>query len=210
MNRFKVVASIKSSLVLQRRLGNKRISMSGPRWYTMQQQQENTMQGSTSPTAKLEEAFAGDIGAIPLPDKLEKLVSNIEALTLIETAQVVKALKKRLGLTDMPAMTNNSIMTGSSTAGGTNPTTSTAGAPTAEKAAPEEQKDFKVTLVKFDAGAKAKIIREMKVVLPNLNLVEAKNFVEGAPKVIKEKISKVDAEKIQKQFEALGATIKIE
>lgn len=98
----------------------------------------------------------------------------------------------------------------------------TAAATEAPKAA--EKTEFKLTLQKFDPAAKAKIIREIKLVLPQLNLVEvkrncytlvhyifkAKNFVESAPKLIKEKLKKDEAEKIKKTLEELGATVTME
>jgi len=72
---------------------------------------------------------------------------------------------------------------------------------------PKEKTIFNVTLEKFDAAAKAKIIREIKTIMPSINLVEAKKFVESVPKLLKENMPKEDAEKLQKTFEALGATV---
>jgi ribosomal protein L7/L12 len=74
----------------------------------------------------------------------------------------------------------------------------------------EVKTEFNVTLAKFDPASKAKIIREIKAILPGLNLVEAKAFVEGAPKLIKEKVKKEEAEKLKASLEALGATISLE
>lgn len=85
----------------------------------------------------------------------------------------------------------------------------------------------------FDAGAKPKVIREVKAMVPNLSLIEvkftlllsiaifilqrsdtlliqAKKFVESLPKILKENLSKADAEKLQKTFEAIGAVVKLE
>lgn len=81
-------------------------------------------------------------------------------------------------------------------------------APVEEK--PKEKTIFTVKLEKFDAAAKAKIIKEIKAVIPNMNLVEAKKFVESAPKVIRENVPKEDAEKLQKTFTDLGATVVLE
>lgn len=85
-------------------------------------------------------------------------------------------------------------------------------APAASSAPPaaEAKTEFRVTLDKFDPASKAKVIREIKAMLPNLNLVEAKAFVEGAPKLIKEKVKKEEAEKIKATLEALGATITLD
>lgn len=73
-----------------------------------------------------------------------------------------------------------------------------------------EKTEFTITLEKFDATSKPKVIREIKLLLPQLNLVEAKAFVEGAPKVVKEKVKKEDAEKIKKALEDAGATVSME
>ncbi|KAJ3393763.1 54S ribosomal protein L12, mitochondrial [Entophlyctis sp. JEL0112] len=83
-----------------------------------------------------------------------------------------------------------------------------AAAPAEEKA--PEQTEFKVKLEKFDAAAKAKIIREVKNIIPGANLVEAKKFVESVPKVLKENVPKEEAEKMKKMLEELGATIVLE
>jgi len=89
-----------------------------------------------------------------------------------------------------------------------------------------------VKLESFDTGAKPKVIREVKAMVPNLSLIEvrlhiyffsisfsqrlatvpiqAKKFVESLPKILKENLSKDDAEKLQKTFEAIGAVVKLE
>lgn len=77
-------------------------------------------------------------------------------------------------------------------------------------AAVAEKTEFRVTLEKFDPSSKAKVIREIKALLPQLNLVEAKTFVESAPKLIKEKVKKEEAEKIKKTLEELGATVSLD
>jgi large subunit ribosomal protein L7/L12 len=76
-----------------------------------------------------------------------------------------------------------------------------------EAAKPKEKTIFNVRLESFDAGAKPKIIKEVKAIVPNLTLIEAKKFVESVPKVLKEGIPKEDAEKIKKAFEAHGAVV---
>ncbi|CAG8607522.1 18806_t:CDS:2, partial [Dentiscutata erythropus] len=133
--------------------------------------------------------------------KIASIVDQISSLTLIETAELVQALKTRLNIQDvvLPAISNVSNVT----------------APASEAAAPEEEKApektaFTVKLEKYNADAKTKIIREMKNILPGTNLVEAKKFVESAPKVIKENVNKEEAEKIKKTLEGLGATVILE
>ncbi|KAJ3039600.1 54S ribosomal protein L12, mitochondrial [Rhizophlyctis rosea] len=93
------------------------------------------------------------------------------------------------------------------------PATAAAAAPAADAAPAKEAKaqtEFKVKLEKFDAAAKAKIIKEIKGLIPGANLVEAKKFVESVPKVVRENVPKEEAEKIKKQLEALGATVVLE
>lgn len=88
-----------------------------------------------------------------------------------------------------------------------------AAAPAAEAPKPveveAEKSVFNLKLESFDAAAKAKVIREVKAML-GLNLVEAKKFVESAPKVLKEGVTKEDADKIKAALEAVGAVIKLE
>ena len=163
---------------------------------------------STEPIANdTSSVFKNSLDELAISPKVASIVDSIATLSLLETGQLVSLLKKRLNLTADTAPV--SMGAPASPVAGAAPSMGAAEIKTA--AAPiEEQTEFKVTLVSFDAAAKAKIIREIKGTLSTLNLVEAKNFVEGAPKVIKEKTSKEDAEKLKKSFEALGATIKIE
>jgi len=88
-----------------------------------------------------------------------------------------------------------------------------AAAPAEEAAVEEKPKEktiFNVMLESFEAGAKPKIIREVKALVPNLTLIDAKKFVESLPKVLKENQSKEDADKMKATFEALGAVVKLE
>jgi large subunit ribosomal protein L7/L12 len=76
-----------------------------------------------------------------------------------------------------------------------------------EEAAPAAQEKtlFNLKLEKFDAGAKPKVIKEIKAML-GLSLVDSKKFVESAPKMMKEAVPKEEAEKIVATMKALGAT----
>lgn len=144
---------------------------------------------------------ATSMAEVPVNQEVSSLVDRITQLNLIQTSQLVKTLKERLNLPDaMPA------------AFAMGPASPSAAAPAAAPAAPvtEAKTEFKVTLEKFDPASKAKVIREIKALLTNLNLVEAKAFVEGAPKVIKEKVKKEEAEKIKATLEALGASVTLD
>jgi large subunit ribosomal protein L7/L12 len=141
-----------------------------------------------------------EIAGRPLSPQVQSIASQVLSLTLLDTVSLVQELKKQLNISDAslgPAFP----------AGGANAAPSPQGA---ASAAEPEKSEFRVILEKFDAPGKAKIIRELKALLPSLNLVEAKNFVEGAPKVIKEKVPRAEAEKLKKTFEEHGATIKLE
>ncbi|TFY70048.1 hypothetical protein EVG20_g2893 [Dentipellis fragilis] len=83
-----------------------------------------------------------------------------------------------------------------------------ADAPVEEK--PKEKTIFNVKLESFDAGSKPKIIKEVKALVPNLTLIEAKKFVESLPKILKESLPKEDADKIKKTFESLGGVVVLE
>ncbi|KAI8828307.1 ribosomal protein L7/L12 C-terminal domain-containing protein [Chytridium lagenaria] len=138
----------------------------------------------------------------PVDPKIAEIVEKIAGLSLLETAGLVQALKVKLNITEVAVQAVAAPA-------------ASAAAPAAEAAAPVEEKApeksaFKVKLEKFDAAAKAKIIREIKNLIPGSNLVEAKKFVESVPKVIKENVPKDEAEKMKTLLEGLGATIVLE
>ncbi|KAG6333888.1 hypothetical protein ID866_5201 [Astraeus odoratus] len=132
--------------------------------------------------------------------KITRIVDDISGLTLLQAADLVSLLKSRLNIQEiaMPA------------AAATAPA---AAAPAEEAAAEEKPKEktvFNVMLKSFDAAAKPKIIREVKALVPNLTLIDAKKFVESVPKVLKENLSKEDAEKLKQTFEGLGGVVELE
>jgi large subunit ribosomal protein L7/L12 len=73
-----------------------------------------------------------------------------------------------------------------------------------------EKTSFTIKLEKFDAAAKAKMIREIKGLIPGANLVAAKKFVESVPAIIREDVPKEEAEKIKATLEGLGGTVVLE
>ncbi|KIL00284.1 hypothetical protein PAXRUDRAFT_29925 [Paxillus rubicundulus Ve08.2h10] len=136
----------------------------------------------------------------PVDLKIGRIVDDISALTLLQAADLVSLLKSRLNIQEiaMPAASAPALA---------------ADAAPEEAAAEEKPKEktiFNVMLKSFDATAKPKIIREVKALVPNLTLIDAKKFVESAPKVLKENLSKEDAEKLKSTFEALGAVVVLE
>jgi len=124
-----------------------------------------------------------------MSEKIAEIVEKIKALTLVEAAELKKALEDEFGVTAAaPVMM--------------------AGAPAAAAAAPAEEKtEFDVIL----QSAGATKINVIKVVRAHtgLGLKEAKDLVDGAPKTVKEAVSKDEAEKIKKELEEAGATVQI-
>ncbi|RAR03020.1 putative mitochondrial 54S ribosomal protein MNP1 [Stemphylium lycopersici] len=95
--------------------------------------------------------------------------------------------------------------------GGAGPAAAAAAPVEEEEAAPAAQEKtlFNLKLEKFDAGAKPKVIKEIKAML-GLSLVDSKKFVEGAPKMMKEGVPKEEAEKIVETLKAIGGTVVME
>lgn len=118
---------------------------------------------------------------------IEEIVEKIEKLTLLEAAELKKALEEKFGVTAAAPM----MMAGPMAA-----------APAAEV---EEKTEFNVELI--NAGAnKINVIKVVRAAT-SLGLKEAKDLVDGAPSVVKEAIPKADAEKLKKELEDAGATV---
>lgn len=130
--------------------------------------------------------------------KISAIVDDISKLTLLETSDLITHLKEKLNIPDM-AVAPMAMAA------------APAAAPAAaEEAEPVEEKTlFNVKLESFDAKSKAKMIKEVKNLL-GLSLVDAKKFVESAPKVLKENMPKEDAEKLKEALEALGGKLVLE
>ncbi len=121
--------------------------------------------------------------------KLEKLVDELSALTVIEAAELSKMLEEKWGVSAAAPV-------------------AAAAAPVAAAAAPvEEQTEFNVILAAA-GDKKINVIKEVRAIT-GLGLKEAKDLVEGAPKSVKDGVSKEDAAKIKKQLEDAGATIEV-
>lgn len=124
---------------------------------------------------------------------IEEIAERLDKLTLIEAAQLSKLLQERWGVSAAAPMAA-AALPGASGAG--------AGA-----AAVEEKTEFDVIL----AAAGEKKIQVIKVVreLTGLGLKEAKELVDGAPKPVKEKLTKTEAEEMKKKLEEQGATVQV-
>jgi large subunit ribosomal protein L7/L12 len=121
---------------------------------------------------------------------MEQMVEELSSWTVMEVANLVKALEEKWGVSAAPVAVAGAVAAG----GG-------------EAAAVEEQTEFTVELT--DAGAKKinviKVVREVT----QLGLADAKNLVEGAPKPIKEGVSKQEAEELKKKLEEAGAKVTV-
>lgn len=146
----------------------------------------------------------------PVDPKISAIVDKISQLNLLETSQLVAELKTKLNIPDMTFPPAGSFAGVGSTGANSADAGAEDGANAADGAAAAEEKTvFNIKLDAFDTKSKAKIIKEVKGLL-GLSLVEAKKFVEGAPKVLKENVAKDDAEKIKSTLEGLGAKISLE
>jgi ribosomal protein L7/L12 len=137
--------------------------------------------------------------ALESTERIHKVQSMILELKLPELVELVENLQRDLKITTTAIHTPTQSESASAQPN--------AAASATKK---EEKSDVNVILHKIDPANKAKLIREIKLILPNLNLVEAKTFVESAPKLIKDKVKTDEANKIKATLEAFGAQIVFE
>jgi large subunit ribosomal protein L7/L12 len=121
-------------------------------------------------------------------EKILKFVEEIKTLTVLELNELVKAIEEEFGVSAAAPV----VM---------------AGGPAAAGPAEEEKSEFDVILA--DAGASKMGVIKLVKDITGLGLKEAKALVDGAPKPIKEKISKADAEDIKKKLEEAGAKVEL-
>ncbi|MBQ7125489.1 50S ribosomal protein L7/L12 [bacterium] len=121
---------------------------------------------------------------------VESILESIEKLTLLEAAELVKAMEEKFGVSAAAPV-------------------AVAAAPVAAAApAEEEASEVNVILASVPADKKIAVLKEVRAIT-GLGLKEAKDLVDGAPKAVKEAVKKEDAEAIKKQLEAAGATVEI-
>ncbi len=126
-----------------------------------------------------------------MSEKVTELVEKIKGLSLVEASELKKALEDEFGVTATAPVV---------VAGG--------GAPAAGAAAPVEEKTEFDVILKTAGEKKINVIKVVRA-HTGLGLKEAKDLVDGAPKTVKEAISKDEAEKLKKEFEEAGATVEI-
>ena len=120
---------------------------------------------------------------------VESILESIEKLTLLEAAELVKAMEEKFGVSAAAPVAVAAV----------------AAAPA--EAAAEEASEVNVILASAGAN-KIAVLKEVRAIT-GLGLKEAKDLVDGAPKAVKEGVKKEEAEAIKKQLEAVGATIEI-
>jgi large subunit ribosomal protein L7/L12 len=120
---------------------------------------------------------------------IAKLVEELSKLTVLEAAELAKALEEAWGVSAAAA-----VAVAAPVAGGDAP-------------AAEEQTEFDVILT-GDGGKKIQVIKEVRAIT-GLGLTEAKALVEGAPKAVKEGVNKAEAEDIKKKLEEAGGTVEL-
>jgi len=125
----------------------------------------------------------------------DKLVEQLSNLSVLEIAGLVKQLEEKWGVS---AAAPVAIAAGPA-----------AGAGGGAAAAPAEEKTTFDLILKEMGSNKIAVIKEVRGAVPGLGLAEAKALVEGAPKTIKEGVTKAEADEIKKKIEAAGAKVEI-
>uniref|UniRef100_A0AC34FJX2 Mitochondrial ribosomal protein L12 n=1 Tax=Panagrolaimus sp. ES5 TaxID=591445 RepID=A0AC34FJX2_9BILA len=131
---------------------------------------------------------------------IQALVDQIANLPLLDVADLNYALKKKLNLPDAPVMPVGMMMAAAS---------APAAAAEAKDDSIPQKMTFAVKLTKFDDTKKIALIKEIRNIMPNLNLVQAKKFVETAPVEVKNDLGKAEAEELKAALEKVGATAEI-
>ncbi len=124
---------------------------------------------------------------VVVPEKFQDLVSKIEKLSVLDLSELVKVLEEKLGVSAAAPMM------------------AMAAAPAGETAAAEEKTAFDVEITESGAN-KINVIKAVREIT-QLGLKEAKDLVDAAPKVVKEGVSKADAEALKKKLEEAGAKV---
>jgi len=128
---------------------------------------------------------------VELTEKMKTIMQSIETMTVLELADLVKALEDKFGVS---AAAPAAVAAG--------------GAAGAAAAAPAEEKTAFTVVLTAAGTSKIQVIKELRT-LTSLGLKEAKDLVDGAPKTVKEGATKEEADKMKKQLEAAGAKVEL-
>jgi large subunit ribosomal protein L7/L12 len=122
----------------------------------------------------------------------DQIIEAISSMTVLEVSELVKAMEEKFGVSAAAPVAIAAV-----------------GAGPAPAEAVEEKTEFNVILKAYDDSKKIAVIKEVRAVT-GLGLKEAKDLVEGAPKPLKENVSKDEADKIKEQITAAGGTVDIQ
>ena len=123
----------------------------------------------------------------------EEILEAIASMTVLEVSELVKAMEEKFGVSAAAPVAVAAVAAPGAAGGGE---------------AAEEQTEFNVILKAYDEAKKIPVIKEVRAVT-GLGLKEAKDLVEGAPKPLKEGVSKEEAAKIKEQVSAAGGTVEV-
>lgn len=128
--------------------------------------------------------------AVEVPEKFKKLVEEIEKMSVLDLSELVKVLEEKFGVSAAAPMMMGAMPVASG-----------------EAVEAEEKTEFDVEL-KAAGDSKIGVIKVVKEITGK-GLKEAKDLVDAAPKVIKEKVAKAEAEELKKKLEEAGATVEL-
>ncbi len=123
---------------------------------------------------------------------VDKIIEDLSSMTVLEVADLVKALEEKWGVSAAAPVAAVAAAGGGGDAGG----------------AAEEKDAFDVVLTSFGDN-KIAVIKEVRGAIDGLGLADAKKLVEGAPSTLKEGVAKAEAEEIKKKLEGAGAAIEL-
>jgi len=126
-----------------------------------------------------------------MSEKVSKIVTDVEGLSVLELSELVKALEEKFGVSAMPMMAAGP----------------TVGAPAGDSSAAEEKSEYNVVLAS-GGDQKIAVIKAVREIRQDLGLKEAKDLVDGAPKELGV-MKKADAEEAKKKLEEAGATVEL-
>lgn len=130
-----------------------------------------------------------EVDTSKLTDKAKKVMDDVSGMSVLELAELVKVLEDKFGVSAAPVAVSSAVQQNAG-------------------AAEEEKSAYNINLV--DAGSnKIGVIKAVREVT-ELGLKEAKDLVEGAPKMVRENVKKAEAEEIKKKLEAAGAKVELQ
>lgn len=156
----------------------------------MSEEKKQSQPQKEEPEKKPEQKKEAPKKKIEVPEKFKKLVQEIESLSVLDLAELIKILEKKFGVS--AAM----------------PVAATAAAPAGgEPGVAEEKTSFNIELTSA-GNQKINVIKAVREIT-GLGLKEAKDLVDGAPKVLKEGVKKEEAEEIKKKLEEIDAKVEL-